>query len=291
MGTTAHVAVLGGPRGLEHDAAATICELERRWTRFDPGSELSRLNGAARGRPTLVSPETYRLVERAVEAWRLTAGRYDPTVLEAVIDSGYDRTFTEIRPDRRGTGDETLHPAPGCEGIELDDRLHAVTLPPGVGIDPGGIGKGFAADLVAALVVSQGADGVLVDIGGDIRVMGDGPEDGRWVVDVEDPRNADRPLLHLALSDAGIATSSRLRRRWLVDGAERHHLIDPATGRPTVTPLVAATVIAGEAWWAEALTKAVFVAGTLDAAAGASVVTVDETGARRATDDLMELIS
>jgi FAD:protein FMN transferase len=288
MGTSAHVVVLGGPRNLADDAEARIADLERRWSRFRTDSELSRLNGSVRGRPTLLSPETYTLVERAVLAWRLTAGRFDPTVLDAIIRNGYDRTFAALPLDR-DCPENTPQPAPGCGAIVLDRRLRSVTLPEGVGIDPGGIGKGLAADMVAGELLREGADGVLVDIGGDIRVAGAGPVDDHWVIDVADPFDSAGILAHLALRDTGIATSSRLRRHWSLNGIARHHLLDPATGRPAETPLVAATVIAGEAWWAEALTKVVLVTGGLDELVDASAVTVNELGERSGTSDLMTL--
>jgi thiamine biosynthesis lipoprotein len=270
--------------------AARVRELERLWSRFLPGSEVSRLRGLD-GSPAIVSDETYLLVERAVEAWRLTGGRYDPTVLDAVEANGYDRTFGDVPADRARPL-PAVHRAPGCAGFRLDRAIHAVTLPPGVGIDPGGIGKGLTADLVAGDVMAAGAAGVLVDIGGDVRVAGAGPDDGAWVVDVDHPLEPDRPLLHLAIADAAIATSSRLRRRWTISGEPRHHLIDPRTGRPTETDVVAATVVAPEAWLAEALTKSVFVSGELDGLpAAASGLVVRGDGSWRASGMLRELVA
>jgi thiamine biosynthesis lipoprotein len=289
MGSSARVIVLGGPPGLDRRAEERVADLERRWSRFLPQSELSRLNDAPRGRPTIVSPDTFLLVDRAVQAWKLTDGRYDPTVLDALLANGYDRSFTAIRPDCGGDPDEAHpHPAPGCSAVALDARLHAVTLPVGTSLDPGGIGKGLAADLVAEELMAAGAEGVLVDLGGDVRVAGAGPHEGAWVVDVEHPLHGPRPLLHLLLRDAGVATSSRLRRRWHRNGVPRHHLLDPATGRPTLGTLVAATVVAGEAWWAETLTKAAFVGG-LEAVTGASALLVHDDGACTGTADLLEL--
>jgi thiamine biosynthesis lipoprotein len=290
MGTSAHVVVLGGPSGLEHEAAARIADLESRWTRFDPNSELSKLNRAPPESVVHLSPDTYRLVDCAVAAWQRTAGRYDPTVLAAVEANGYDRTFSALPADRDDV-EPLPQPAPGCARMTLDEQARTITVPAGVGIDPGGIGKGLAADIVAEELVAAGAEGVLIDLGGDIRVAGTGPEDGNWIIDIEHPLDAGRTLLHLAVRDAGIATSSRLRRQWHRNGVNRHHLIDPATGRPIVTPLVAASVIASEAWWAEALTKVIFVTGNLDTISDASAVAVDELGTRTATRDLIELLS
>jgi thiamine biosynthesis lipoprotein len=110
-------------------------------------------------------------------------------------------------------------------------------------------------DLIAA-----GADGALVAIGGDLRAMGEGP-DGGWTIAVEDPLARTGELTRLALQAGGVATSSTRWRRWVIDGEERHHVLDPSTGRPTSGAIVAATVVAGTAAWAEAWTKAVMVRG------------------------------
>jgi thiamine biosynthesis lipoprotein len=284
MGTTGLVSVIG-PSNLAHDAVSRIEALERRWTRFDPDSELSRLRVAG-GRPVRVSADTLQLVAVACEASRLTKGLFDPTVLDAMIANGYDRTFTDLGGGPAPTA--APRAAPGIASIRVGRARQTVTVAAGVGIDPGGIGKGLAADIVADEVMQRGARGVLVDIGGDVRCRGVGPYEGAWVVDVAHPFR-DGSLLHLALGDAGIATSSCLRRRWAA--GSRHHIVDPATGRPTATAIVAATVIAAAAWRAEALAKAVIVAGDLAAAAGASAIAVDAEGAVRATPDLLELVA
>jgi thiamine biosynthesis lipoprotein len=294
MGTSCLVVARAGTDKRADDladrAASRVHHLERLWSRFLPRSEVSRLRGLD-GCPAIVSVETFLLVERAVEAWRLTGGRYDPTVLDAVEANGYDRTFAEVPPDRCEP-DGIVGRAPGCQGFHLDRALHAVTLPPGVGLDPGGIGKGLAADLVATDLMAQGAAGVLVDIGGDVRVAGSGPEDGAWVVDVDHPLDPDRHLLHLAVADAAVATSSRLRRQWSIGGTPRHHLVDPRTGRPTETDVVAATVVASEAWLAESLTKALFVSGVLDVLPpGAAGLVVRGDGSWRASGYLRELVA
>ena len=108
-------------------------------------------------------------------------------------------------------------------------------------------------------------------------------------MDEEGPGPADvdeGTLAHLALRNTGIATSSRLRRHWSLNGVGRYHLLDPATGRPAATPPVATTVIAGEAWWAEALTKVVMATGVHDELSDASPFTVNAVGERSMTSDL-----
>jgi thiamine biosynthesis lipoprotein len=290
MGTDARIVVIGGRRSLVDDAVARVHELECRWSRFRPDSEVSILNRGRGGVAFAVTADTFGLVDRAVTAWYRTAGRYDPTVLASLRANGYDRTFSAVGADDP-TPAGPCRPAPGCSAIALDERASTVALPTGTTFDPGGIGKGLAADLVAAQVMAGGADGVLVDLGGDVRVAGAGPESGRWVIEIEHPIRPQETLLRLALTDAGIATSSRSRRRWRRQGTDRHHLIDPATGEPTRTPPVAATVIGRATWWAEVLTKVIFVDGGLDTLApDTAAIVTDGHGTISATPALRELL-
>jgi FAD:protein FMN transferase len=259
MGTTCEVTLVGGESGLLDLARRRVEELEGRWSRFRDDSEITRLNSRS-GLPTGLTADGYLLVDHAVAAWRWTAGRYDPTVLESIVAAGYDRSF-ELLEDRGLAGGP--RPAPGCAGVALDPQLRAVTLPPGVGIDPGGIGKGLAADLVVELLLDEGAAGVCISLGGDGRVAGEAPEGG-WRVGIGNPYESTELLAVVRLSDHGIATSSRLMRRWRAGGLERHHLLDPRSGCPIDNGLDAVTVIAADAWLAEVLTKAAFVAGAAE---------------------------
>jgi FAD:protein FMN transferase len=281
MGTDVTVLVLDGPADAATHAAEMIGRLEQLWSRFRPTSELCMLNAARGSSRVVVSAETFALVERAVRAWQITAGRYDPTVLPAVVAAGYDRDFEAVASEGAGPG-AAAAPAPGCSGIVLDARVSAITLPPGVALDLGGIGKGYAADLVAREVVSHGARGALVNLGGDLRAIGASPEPHGWVVEVDDPLATGATGM-LALREGAIATSTRLRRAWGRDGRVLHHLIDPRTGLPAESGLASVTVVAGEAWRAEVLAKSAFIAGAVEGrglitGAGATGLFVDDDG-------------
>src|SRR5438552_5965287 len=181
MGSDVHVIVVGPPR-LVGLARRRLADLERRWSRFLPDSEVSRLNEAG-GRLVTVSDETRLLVERALTGWRITGGLFDPTVLGDVVRAGYDRSFDRLGP-LAAAGSSTWER--GACGVVVTDDGH-VRLPPGVAFDPGGVGKGLAADLVAGELVAAGAAGACVNVGGDIRVRGVAPGGGAWRVDIEDP--------------------------------------------------------------------------------------------------------
>jgi thiamine biosynthesis lipoprotein len=265
------VIVVDGPDGLLAQTLARLRDLESRWSRFLADSEVSRLNAAiAHGdEPPALSADTLLLLERAAEGFRITNGRFDATRLGAVAAAGYERSLERYGPTVAG----------------IAGRV------PIVGFDPGGIGKGLAADIVSRELVDAGATGALVSIGGDLRVRGTAPDGGSWRIDIEDPRDGSI-LTAVTLDDGAVATSSQLKRRWTAtDGTVRHHLIDPATGVPSQSPVLSATVIAGEAWQAEVLTKVAFLDafgdGALSDDAGLDLVERLSTAALVVTPDLV----
>jgi thiamine biosynthesis lipoprotein len=157
MGTDVHVVVQGDP-WLVVVARRRVADLESRWSRFLPDSEISRLNRAA-GQPVVVSSETARLLRAAIEGWQRTEGLYDPTILGDLIRAGYDSTFTDLAESRLDAPHS--HWRRGANAIDVGDGQ--ARLPNGVAFDPGGIGKGLTADIVATELVEQGATSVLID--------------------------------------------------------------------------------------------------------------------------------
>lgn len=287
MGSEAHVVVVGGPDRAVELVRWQLGELEALWSRFRADSEISMLNAAA-GEPVHVSPETRLLLERASAGRDLTGGLFDPTVLLDVCALGYDRSFEKLGTagpsatgEAGGVPDETHRARSGSPVVFVEDG-HSVRLEPGTGFDPGGIGKGLAADLLVADLIDAGAEGASVNVGGDLRVAGRAPTDDGWVVAVEDPWEPGHELGRCALRSGAVATSSRCDRTWRRDGVEHHHLVDPRTGRSARTGLAAVTVVAGEGWLAEVVTKAAFVAGRDGAA---EVVRSTGTAAWLVADD------
>jgi FAD:protein FMN transferase len=257
MGSDLHVLVVGGAAGRLEIARRRLEDLERRWSRFRPDSELSRLSHT--GAWTRVTPDTWTLLQAMLAAWEHTGGRCDASVRNAVVAAGYDRDFVALTagPDI-AEAELPPQPAPGLGDVELDTLGQSVRLPAGVGLDPGALGKGLAADLVADELLTTGALGALVNVGGDLRVTGEPPEGEGWAIELQ--LQWGRPC-RWVLSEGAIATSSSRRRRWRVADRIHHHLVDPSTGRPLVDPPATVSIVAGQAWWAEAATTAIAVGG------------------------------
>lgn len=276
MGSEAHVRVLGGDAALVDRARDRLRDLEQRWSRFLPESEISAL-GRSDGRPHVVSPETFDVVAAAVDAWRWSGGRFDPTVAETMVAAGYDRSRTDELThgsfDAANDGAPTRHrPAPSPAGIVFDPYPNSITMPRGVTIDLGGIGKGAAADLVANELLEWGASGCCVNVGGDLRVAGEAPRVEGWRIDIDLGPGLDRPVIGLLAG--AVCTSTRNRRTWRSTLGPEHHLRNPADGAPLAAGLHTVTVIGPQALQAEVLTKTAFAAGLVD---GVAIIT--ETGA------------
>lgn len=237
---------------------------ERRFSRFRETSELSRLNRRA-GSPVRVSRPLYRLVTAAMQAAGATGGLFDPTVHRALCAAGYTRDFARLA-DGVVTGLRPM-PAPGrFREVRLDPVRRTVTLPLGVGLDLGGIAKGWLADAVLRRLRPYGA--AAVDLGGDVALTEPTPGAPPWLIEVADPRSDDRVLAEISLyRGGGVATSGTLRRRWRTEQGWQHHLIDPRTGRPARTDLAGATVAGPSAAAGEVLAKAVLLLGSTQGAA------------------------
>ena len=281
MGTTAHLITVGARTHVVDDLVSRLGDLERRWTRFSATSELSQLNSAS-GAVTVVEPDTFRLIASAVEGWHRTKGSYDPTVLASMTAQGYDTSFENIGPAPTLA---TTIAAPGCGDIDLMPQSNAVQLPIGIALDFGGIGKGFAADVLCDETMSSAAaSGLCVNIGGDVRVHGEAPTSDGWIIGLAATAVGGNEAKRVALGDGAVCTSRTDLRTWTGPEGQRHHLLDPRTGKPTETDMTAISVIAGSAAVAELVTKAAIVSGVAGAATyveefGASALALNTDGA------------
>ncbi|MEA2574061.1 MAG: FAD:protein transferase [Chloroflexia bacterium] len=251
-------------------------------SRFREDSELSRLNQqAGSASPVPVSQVLWEVIQLALEAAHTTGGLVTPTVLNALEQAGYNSSFDIVsRPnnlspatvdplsrERVGekTGTESVATAtPDWHRIETYRDTQSVRLPAGVRLDLGGIAKGWAAGEAASRLAKLGP--ALVDAGGDIAVRGTAASSPVWPVGVDAPSlppfEPDEQIELLTITSGGVATSGQDYRRWQQDGEWRHHIIDPRTGRPAITDVLSATVVAPTAAAAEIAAKVVLVLGS-----------------------------
>jgi FAD:protein FMN transferase len=267
--------------------------LEQCWSRFIPTSDVTCINrlGRSGGGSLTVDPSTVRLIATMVEGYQCTAGRFDPTVLPWLIAAGYSASRVDPTLTVELPAPAAAWPLASLHDVEFDPTTNTVTVPPGLTLDPGGIGKGLAADLAVGRLLAAGASGAMVEIGGDLAMAGTPVDPAGWLVNVERPDPADGMLCSLAISGGGVATSSTRSRRWAVDGVQHHHQIDPVTEASSTTDLDAVTVIAPTGWSAEVHATAALAAGSAGALAyldghGLSGIAVVKDGSVLMTADL-----
>jgi thiamine biosynthesis lipoprotein len=287
MGTVARV-VRDADGGV--DVRSLFSEIDRRLSRFDANSDLSRLNGDPRV-SVPAGPMLRSAVAAALRAASLSAGLVDPTLLAALRRSGYRESRADVAPGslRQALGTapprRPARPDPTARwrAVEVDDSMGVIRRPPGLELDLGGSVKGWAADLLGARLARHGR--CAVECGGDVCLAaGRGPP---WEVRVRHPLTGE--IAHtLRVRAGGVATSGIDARLWQrQDGGFAHHLIDPATGTPAWTGLVGVTALAPTALEAEALAKAALLSG---AVAGRELLRAHRGGVLVHDDGAVDLV-
>jgi FAD:protein FMN transferase len=229
-------------------AQAILSRWDARFSRFRPDSELEALNDAG-GLPFVASPEMLAALRLALQAAEASRGLFDPLLGARMVELGYDRTFDELPIE--GWSPPLLRWRPGAwRRILIDLHRSTVQLPAGARIDLGGLAKGMAVDAAIAALAEANLPYAAVNAGGDLAVLGLPPGQHAWPVAVEGPGG-----LVVSVRDGALATSSVLRRRWTVNGIQRHHLLDPRTGLPASGPIVQASVAAASCGQAEVAAK------------------------------------
>jgi thiamine biosynthesis lipoprotein len=239
-----------------------LLEAHRRLSRFDPDSELSRLNSDPRALVP-ASPLLRRLAAAVPFAGTESGGLVDATLVDEIERAGYaeSREPSDLPPARGELHEQSApahpHPAAAWCTVDVDEEAGTVQRPPGLKIDSGGIAKGLLADIVGEQLGA--ARTYAVDCCGDIRLGGNAGLARK--LRVEDPFGGE-PLHELSLYNGAVATSGITRRRWGGPGGQpAHQILDPRSGSPAFTGVVQATAVAPNALLAEVLAKAALLSG------------------------------
>jgi FAD:protein FMN transferase len=283
MGSPSEI-VVDGPAELISLGFSRLRQLEQAWSRFLPASELNRLQ-ARRGGWLECSDDLVAALQHCRQMYNETLGLFDPTIRTSLEQNGYDRTFAEIvEHASQASSAVVASPAPGLSGLEISDNW--VRLDEGVSIDLGGIGKGLAADIVADELIAAGANSAYVSLGGDIHAAGEPVDENGWRVPLLHPATGE-PIDHHALYSGALVMSTIMLRRWTRGDTEHHHIIDPRSGRPAATDLVAVAVADHSAARGEALAKAAIIAGSSE---GAALLRAADVKAWLISDDRVHVV-
>ena len=234
-------------------------EWEQTLSRFRPDSELARLN-QVHEESVPVSATLWKVFLTAREAEKMTGGLTTPTLLDAIHKAGYDRTFDELPVQARSMPATAAPASPSVKAVTVNLSQRSLCLPSGMGLDFGGVAKGWAAHQAMKRLQTEGP--ALIDAGGDIAVSGDMSDGNPWPIGIADPFHPEEDVETLFVSGGGIATSGKDRRHWMRDGLFQHHIINPSTMKPAKTDVLTVTVVAPDVMKAEAAAKAAFILGS-----------------------------
>ena len=218
-------------------AGAEARRIEHTYSRYRSDSLLSAVNRSA-GMPVAITPEMAALLDYADTCFRLSDGRFDIT--SGVLRRAWRFDETATMPSASAIG--ALLPLIGWEKIERGPAT--VTVPPGMELDFGGLGKEYAVDRVLLMLAEKTDVPVLVNFGGDLRVTGPRRDGSAWqiAIDAVDP-GAESPAA-IALKQGALTTSGDARRSIVIDGTRYGHILDPRSGWPVQNAPRSVTVAA-----------------------------------------------
>ena len=270
---------------------AELRRLDAMMSLYKDDSEITRVNLAAGKNPVKVSPEMIEVVEHAVEISKLSGGVFDVTIGPLVV-----LWQMRLKEGKTPTDGEIarVRPLVNYRNIVIDKKASTIFLKkPGMIMDFGGM-KGYIADRVADLFKKRGIDNAIIAVAGDIWVLGH-REDGKpWRIGVQHPREHDKTLAVLDLSDKYISTSGDYERFVIKENKRYHHIIDPRTGKPS-KGTISATLIGDKGAIIDPLTKVPFILGPEDGMKivktfAAEAIIVDDQGKVYMTDGIKNLL-
>ncbi|WP_298591371.1 FAD:protein FMN transferase [uncultured Selenomonas sp.] len=264
MDTKMTVKVYGeGAPEAAREAKERLLALDALWSATREGSDVARLNGGA-GEAIALSPKTMRLLRMSEEVREETKGALDVTLAPLLqlwgFTGGVHRvpTAEEIEAARALTG---------AGKLKLDEAAGTARLEKGSSVELGAVAKGYAGELVAAELKSRGVRSAILDLGGNIEVIGAREGGAPWRIGLRNPFGG-ALLGTVAVADAAVVTSAIDQRFFTDEAGNRYwHILDPATGKPAASGLASATVVASSGGRADALSTALFVMGAERAAA------------------------
>ncbi|MFZ7944958.1 FAD:protein FMN transferase [Neobacillus sp. 19] len=230
--------------------------IEDTCSRFRADSELSRMNQQV-GKEVPVSSEMFSILTKAYQFYLETDGVFNPSVLDALENNGYEKSIEFIR-DREIESPTRSSVAFHTQPYTLNEELQTVSLHSK--IDLGGIAKCWVIDQSAQLLNKIGYG--FINVGGDIRIFGNLPRPLN--IGIEDPFGKTNMISSIKVENGAVATSTSMKRKWRVNGEWKHHLIDTRTGNPSESTIVSSTITAPTALEADVWAKTILFLGEKD---------------------------
>ena len=237
------------------DAVAEIQRLDNLLSIGKEDSEISKLNKSG---CAAMSDDTAVMVTKALDLYKSTGGAFDITVLPLMELWGF--TTQEYYVPTEDEIQSTLQRV-GADKLTWDESTKTLTLGDKQEIDLGGIAKGFTSSRIMEIFKKDGVTCGMVSLGGNVHLLGTKQDGSAWRVGIQDPNNTDDMLGVLEANDCAVITSGAYERNFEKDGVTYHHIIDPATGKPSNSGLTSVTIVSKDGTLADGLSTSLFVMG------------------------------
>ena len=242
------------------ESEAEIKRIDAMLSTGDPDSEISRLNESG---SCEVSEETFALIKRARETGIETGKVFDISVYPVMKAWGF--TDKNYRVPGKEELEDILENVDVSE-VTLDEKTHTVSLGRDMAIDLGGIAKGYTSDRITEIMKENGIEHALINLGGNVQVLGKKPDGSDWRVAVIDPEDLEKYAGGVEVSDKAVITSGGYQRYFEKDGERYFHIIDVTDGYPARNGLISATIVSSDGTLADALSTSLFIMGPEKAA-------------------------
>ena len=239
-------------------AIAEVKRIENLISDWIPTSQISKVNQNAGIAPVQVDKEVFDLVERAVKISKLTSGAFDISYASMDRIWKFDGSMKEMpSPEAIKKSVEKV----GYQNIILNSETSTIFLKnKGMKLGLGGIGQGYIADKIKALLQVKGCNSGLVNVSGDINTWGKQPDGKSWTVGIVNPMNKNKVFATFPLDDSAVETSGSYEKYVTFNGKRYSHIIDPRTGYPA-SGIVSVSVFSKQTEIADALATGIFVMG------------------------------
>jgi len=261
LGTVCRITIYDKPSDAAFKAAfERIKEIEEHMSIHMDESEISRVNRSAGKEAVAVSPDTFLVVQKALEIARLSGGAFDPTVGPLVEAWGIGG-----ENPRRPNDEEIAHllTLVGYDRVILDEEEQTIFLSDtGMVLDLGAIAKGYAADEAARVLTEHGVGSAIVNLGGNVLTVGLKVDGSLWRIGIQDPEQERGGYALIAeLDGTSLVTSGPYERFFTLEGETYHHILDTTTGYPVVNEIISASIITESSFLADALSTTLYALG------------------------------
>ena len=261
LGTVIQLKIFGENAKLAiNESIKRLLEIDDKMSVFKEDSEVSKINRNAGGEYQKISEDTYYVLETSLKYCNMSQGVFDPTIRPLVDVWGFGRENQKV-PSKNEI--EKAKKFVNYNDLETDKAKKAVRLnKENQSIDLGGVAKGFAADEIRDILVSNNIKNAIIDLGGNIFALGNKQNGMAWNIGIQDPlATSGEHMGIISVFNKSVVTSGNYERFFEANGKRYHHILDPRTGHPSESGVISATIISDNSIDGDALTTCAYVMG------------------------------